>query len=159
MPLLLELRLLERLVTDGEIGAGILPVVVQHQRIEACVEIVVMRDIALRAPGKVQLIQVPAQPANLLHQLFERMAPAFHHVEGEQVHHLEEIAIDRLDFAVHIGFPQRQRRIEEQAAFCAGGLYVHRGARFRSRTETARGTIRKSDRKGSDLDQAGKSCF
>ena len=49
MALLGELRVVERLVRVLEIGAAILPVGVEEQRVEPPVEIVVMRDVAARA--------------------------------------------------------------------------------------------------------------
>ena len=50
VPLLGELGVVERLVGVFEIGAAVLPVGVEEQRIEPSVEIVVMRDILARAP-------------------------------------------------------------------------------------------------------------
>ena len=49
MALLGELGVVERLVGRLEIGAGVLPVGVEEQRIEPAVEIVMMRDVAPRA--------------------------------------------------------------------------------------------------------------
>ena len=49
VPLLGELSVVERLFRRFEIGAAILPVGIQEQRIEPAVEIVMMRDIASRS--------------------------------------------------------------------------------------------------------------
>ena len=45
------LRLLQRLVAAREVGAGVLPVAVEEQAVEAPVQIIVMRDIAACARG------------------------------------------------------------------------------------------------------------
>ena len=49
MPFLRKLRVVERLAGLFEIGAAILPVGVEEERVEASVEIVMMRHIAARA--------------------------------------------------------------------------------------------------------------
>ena len=49
MALLGELRVVERLIAGLEIGAGVLLVGVEEQRVEPPVEIVVVRDVAPRA--------------------------------------------------------------------------------------------------------------
>ena len=55
MALLGELRLVEALIGRLEIGAGILPVGVEEQRIEAAVEVVVVSDVALRTRARIVL--------------------------------------------------------------------------------------------------------
>jgi hypothetical protein len=44
-----ELRVVERVVGIFEIGAAVLPVGVEKKRVQASVEIIVMRDVAARA--------------------------------------------------------------------------------------------------------------
>ena len=62
MALLGELRLVERLIGRLEIGAGILPVGVEEERVEPAVEIVVVRDVAPRAAARIELLQVAGEP-------------------------------------------------------------------------------------------------
>ena len=57
MPLLGELRVVERLSGVLEIGAAILPVGVEEERVEPAVEIVVMRDVAARALARIELLR------------------------------------------------------------------------------------------------------
>ena len=52
MALLGELGVVERLIGRFEIGAGVLPVGIEEQRIQPAVEIVVVRDIATRPAGR-----------------------------------------------------------------------------------------------------------
>ena len=51
MAFLGELGVVERLFRRFEIGAAVLPVGVEEQRIELAVEIVMMRDVAPRPPA------------------------------------------------------------------------------------------------------------
>ena len=57
MALLGELGVVERLVGGLEIGAAVLPVGVEKERIEPAVQIVVVRDIAPRPRRQVELLQ------------------------------------------------------------------------------------------------------
>ena len=61
--LLGELGVVERLVRSFEIGAAILLVGVEEERIEPAVEVVVMRDIAPRARARIELLQAAEQVA------------------------------------------------------------------------------------------------
>lgn len=56
MPLLGELGIVERLIERFEIGATILPVGIQKQPIEAAVEVIMVRDIALRPARSIELL-------------------------------------------------------------------------------------------------------
>ncbi|EGO95883.1 hypothetical protein APM_1296 [Acidiphilium sp. PM] len=62
MPLLRRLCLVDRLVAARKIAAGILPVTIEEQRVEPAVQIIVMRDVALRAAGIVELRQRAEHP-------------------------------------------------------------------------------------------------
>jgi hypothetical protein len=55
MTLLGELGIVERLIGRFEIGAAILPVGVEKQRVEPAIEIIMVRDIAARLPPGVEL--------------------------------------------------------------------------------------------------------
>ena len=63
MALLGELGVVERLIGRFEIGAAILPVGVEEQRVEPAVEIVVVRDIAPRPRPRVELLQPAVEVA------------------------------------------------------------------------------------------------
>ena len=52
MPFLGQLRVVERLIGVFEIGAAVLPVGIEEQRIEPAVEVVMMRDVLPRARGE-----------------------------------------------------------------------------------------------------------
>ena len=64
VPLLGGLRLLQRLVAAREVGAGVLPVAVEEQAVEPAVQIVVVRDVALRAGGRIVLVDAPLNSAD-----------------------------------------------------------------------------------------------
>ena len=74
VPLLGGLRLLQRLVAAREIGAGVLPVAVQEQAVEAAVQIVVMRHVALRAGRRVVLVDAPLDRVDHGPDMRDRMA-------------------------------------------------------------------------------------
>ena len=61
--LLGELRVVERLLGMLEIGAAVLPVGIEEQRVEALVEIVVMRDVGARAGRRIELREPPPEIA------------------------------------------------------------------------------------------------
>jgi len=61
MTLLGELGIVKGLVRCLEIGAAILLVGIEEERIEPPVEIVVMRDIVFRAAARIELLGVPGQ--------------------------------------------------------------------------------------------------
>ena len=63
MALLGQLGVVERLIGRFEIGAAVLLIGIQKQRVEPPVQIVVVGDIALRAPARIELLQMPKQEA------------------------------------------------------------------------------------------------
>ena len=68
VPLLRGLRLLQRFVTPREIGAGVLPVPIEEQAVEATIQIVVMRHIAPCPAGRVVLHDPAADVGQVLAQ-------------------------------------------------------------------------------------------
>ncbi len=68
MALLGELRLVERCALALEIGAGILPILIEKKLIEPAVEIVMMRDIAARLGDMIALLEPPQSTAEPFHQ-------------------------------------------------------------------------------------------
>ena len=63
VPFLGELGVVERLVRALEIGAAVLLVGVEEQRVEPAVEIVVVGDLAARAGARIELLRAPQQAA------------------------------------------------------------------------------------------------
>src|SRR5262245_482628 len=59
MTLFCELRVVERCVWRLEIAAAVLSVGIQKERIEATVEVIVMRDIAAGSPATIKLSEAP----------------------------------------------------------------------------------------------------
>src|SRR5438132_13861827 len=92
MAVFCQLRVVERLVGALEIGAAVLPVGVEEQRIEARVEIIMMRDVSSRAPGRVETLQ----PAPNVADQPVRSQPGRRRVPSLRSHH------------------QRQQRSEER---------------------------------------------
>ena len=69
MPLLRRLRVVERLAGVFEIGAGILPVGIEEEIVEARVKVVVTGDVAPRVPAVVALVQAAKRHARLIQRL------------------------------------------------------------------------------------------
>src|ERR1700679_3748857 len=63
MALLGQLGIIERLARGLEIGAAILLIAVEKERIESAVEVVVMRNVVARARSKIELLQAAEQVA------------------------------------------------------------------------------------------------
>ena len=116
--LLGELRLVERLIGRLEIGAGILPVGVEEERVEPAVEVVVMRDVAPRAAARIELLRPPAQDSACSHAAAPRRRTLGASGRGrcEQV---RDRAVFDHQPAVHIGFAEPQLGIEQHAALGA----------------------------------------
>ena len=113
-----ELRIVERLVGRLEIGAAVLPVGIEKQRIEPVVEIVVMRDIVPGAAAPVELAQAAAQIA----QQLERPGPRRRRDGGALQHreHVGDRALLDDQRAVHVGLAEPELGIEHDAAFRGG---------------------------------------
>ena len=115
MALLGKLGIVKRHVRLLEIGAAVLHVGIQEERIEAAVEIVVVSDVVSGATARIELPEVPRQIASQLLQL----GPA-----GQQirlVHQDRQRVGDRAVFddegAIHVGFPKRKLGVEQNPAF------------------------------------------
>ncbi len=117
MSLLGELGVVERLVRRLEIGAAVLPVGIEKQRIELSVEIVVVRDVATRTPTRIELLQTAMEVAQqpLCPRPKRRLAA------DALVQHNSKNVGDRalLDHhgAVHIGFAEFDLGIDQHTAF------------------------------------------
>ncbi len=115
VPLLRHLGLVDRLVAAREVGARVLPVAVEEQAVEPAVEVVVVRDVAPRPPGGVELRQPPRHQPDRLAQLHHRVAAGLRRQVGDQhVQHLEDAAADRDEPALHVALADGQRRVQRQ---------------------------------------------
>ena len=103
MPLLGELGVVERLVGRFEIGAAILLVAVEKERIEPAVEIVMMRDIVARAGPRIELLQAAEQIAHepRRQRPVRRRDPLLPQQDRK---HVGDRALLDDERAVHIGF-------------------------------------------------------
>ena len=116
VPLLGELGVVERLTGRFEIGAGVLPVGIEEQRVEPAVEIVVVGDVALARRAPVELLEPPpdiphhrsgASPgrcaacSRATRSSRSAIEPCLHH-EG----------------AVHVGFAELELGIEQHGILC-----------------------------------------
>jgi hypothetical protein len=110
-----QLGIVEGLTGRFEIGAAVLAVGIEKQRIEPVVEIVVMRDIASRAPPPIEL----AQPAVEITQNPQRPGPEGRlrgrsQQDGE---HVGDRALLEDERAVHVGLAELEIGIENDVTF------------------------------------------
>src|SRR5262249_11668422 len=64
MTLLRKLGIIARLPGSLEIGAAVLPVGVEEQRVKLAVEVVMVRDIAPRSPARIELLSAAIEVSN-----------------------------------------------------------------------------------------------
>ena len=102
----------QRFIAARKIGAGILPVTVQEQRIEPAVQIVMMRDVPARAHRVVGLKNAAAagSRASRVFQLQHRhiMPDIVATFSISRLQHVMDAAIYRNNALVHIGFAEAQ---------------------------------------------------
>ncbi|KAH2775612.1 hypothetical protein KXW38_001462, partial [Aspergillus fumigatus] len=119
-----KLGIVQRHARCLEIGAAILPVGIEEQRIKPPVEIVVMGDILLGAAARIELLQVAddvAQPPPRLGQTGHHFRLV--HDDGQQV--CDRAVLDH-ESAVHPGFAERQLRVEQDAPCGSRGCEARR---------------------------------
>src|SRR5262245_44125129 len=104
MALLGKLSVVQRLVRRLEIGAAVLPVGIEEQRIELAVEIVVMRDIASRPWRRVELQEPTIKVANEPLGPREEWRSAVAHLAEDHCKHIGDRALLDDNAAVHVGF-------------------------------------------------------
>ena len=113
MTLLGELGIVERLAAGLEIGAAVLPVGIEEQRIELTIEIVMMGDVALRPRPRIELLQaaieIADEPLRLRPQRRRAVAALAEH-DGEDV---GDRALLDDDAAIHIGFAEPELGIDQ----------------------------------------------
>src|SRR5262245_21000286 len=108
MALLRELGIIERLVGGLEIGAAVLPVGVEEQRVELAVEIVVVRDVAPRARARIELPDAAREVAGEASQSRPRRKAAVAMLTEQDRKHVRDRALLDHDTAVHVGFAESQ---------------------------------------------------
>ena len=124
MTLLGELGIVEGGVRRFEIGAAILLVGVEEERIQPSVEIVVVGDVVLRAAARIELSEMPDRVAQPPLQL----GPARHHVG--LIHQDRERVRDRAvlddEGAFHVDFAERKFGVQKNPALGLGRQEPHR---------------------------------
>ena len=122
--LLGELGVVERLVRRFEIGAAILLVAVEEERIEPAVEVVVVRDIVARARPQIELLQAAEQIAHEpRRQRPIRRGNAL--LAQQDREHVGDRALLDDEGAVHIGFAELELGIEQDRALRLCGGEAH----------------------------------
>ena len=135
MALLLLLRLLERLLAGPEVGAGILPVAIEEEIVELVVEVVVVRDVALRLANRIVLLEGPHQPLPLVGHADDECFIERGDVTADQVHQVVDVgAVLDGQLAVHVGFAEGKPRADRQADAGPPGLDFHGHGRAWPRT-------------------------
>ena len=118
--LLGELRLLQTQIRCVEIGTAILPVGVQEQRVQAIVEIVVMRDVAPRAAAQIELPQVAGEPPRCSRQLCPKGGSCGGLID-QKGHQVGYRALLDHQLAVHVEFAKGEFGIKQETADRAFG--------------------------------------
>jgi hypothetical protein len=116
MPFLGELGVVERLFLGFEIGAAVLPIGVEEQRIELAIKIVMMRDVAPGSPVWIELLQPPMEVARQPSQLRPRRQAGGVALPKHDRKHVGDGAVLDHDAPVHIGFAECQHGIGENGA-------------------------------------------
>ena len=131
-----------------EIGAGVLPVGIQEQRIEPAVEIVVMRDIAPRPCRHIELLQPPVEEA---HPPLQPRPAGRHAVGGLAENDREQIrdrALLHPQRAVHVGFAEPNLGIEQHAALGGFGHEIDCDRRAGTVADSENGAARRGEPQG-----------
>ena len=140
-----------------EIGAAVLPVGIEKQRVEPLIEVVVMRDVAARTAAQVELLEPsPCQP-----QRVERAPPA----QGpavvaahRQFKQIGDRAFLHHEGAGHIGFAELELGLEQDGEL---GAPAGKPGRDRGAGSVAEGqdrSARGSEAKGSTTDHSRDQC-
>src|SRR5262249_6911766 len=120
--LLRKLGIVERLLAGLEIGAAVLPVGIEKQRVKLAVEIVVVRRVAPRPRARIELFDAAMEVADEPLQPRQRRRSVLAALTDHDGKDIGDGALFDENTAVHISFAESQGRIEEHAALgCSGG--------------------------------------
>jgi hypothetical protein len=122
MAFLGELGLVQRKLRPLEICAGILHVLIEKEAVEVLRQVVVVGNVPLRASRRVDLLQAAEGDPEAFDGLgpggIWKISPC---VEVNDSQKAEHVAFAKFQFSVHVGFRDRQRRIEGYCALCMLG--------------------------------------
>src|SRR5262245_66339274 len=106
MTLLRKLGIVERLLAGLEIGAAVLPVGVEKQRVKLAVEIVVVRRVAPRSRARIELFDAAMEVADEPPQPRPRRQSALAALTEHDAKDIGDRALFDDDAAVHISFAE-----------------------------------------------------
>ena len=118
--LLPQLGLVEAHLRRLEIGAGILEVRVEEERVEPPVEVVVVRGIVAGAGLRVRDMHVPGQAAEAGEQVGEPARPRVLFVRQDEREEIVERPVLDDEAAVHERFAELHLRVEDDGALDGG---------------------------------------
>ena len=152
--LLSRLRLLQCLRPSREIGAGILAVGVQQQRIQRAVQVVVVDHVALGAAGRVELRPAFQRHSGQAMQCHDGLPPAAGDVGRQQVQRVVDRAAHRGDGAVHVALAERQPGVQHHAPHRAPIGHGERNGRARGAVVNAGLAVGVADLQAADHEEA-----
>ena len=123
MALLGELGIVKRRVRRFEIGAAVLLVGIEEERIQPPVEIVMARDIVFRTVARIELPDMPDQIAQPPLQL--GIARQYFRLIHQDRQRIGNRATLDDECAFHVDFAERQLGVEQNPAFSVGGQELH----------------------------------
>src|SRR5262249_56410903 len=113
--------IVERLLAGLKIGAAVLPVGIEKQRVKLAVEIVVVRRVAPRPRARIELFEAAMEVADEPLQPRPRRRSVLAALTEHDGKHIGDRALFDEDTAVHISFAESQGRIEQDAALRSSG--------------------------------------
>ena len=125
MALLGDLGVVERYGRAIEIGAAVLPVGVEEQRIDARVDVIVVRDVGARAAARIVLLETARNVAQSLEPSGPARRAGVHFLvkgEGEEI---GDVAFLNDKVAIHVGFAELQLGVEQHSQLGHAGLESH----------------------------------
>ena len=135
VPLLGELRLLERLPLTLKVSAGILHVGIEKEVVQPMIEVVVRGDVAAGLKAVVAA-EVARNVANFLQRLDPGGIAGLPEVRRAERREFVEIAADHVDPAVHVEFADLQFGVAQQLRQHFGIVNSHGEVRAASVSET-----------------------
>ncbi len=152
------LRFLERVVGSLEVGAAILLVGVEEQLVEPAIQIIVVRDVAARAPGIVAADDAAREEAIATEKARRERALL---LLGVAQHELEELvdgpALDH-EATVHEQLPDAQLGVENGGALGAGVHEADADLFAATIAEGVHAAAGSHDRQRSALHQPRQNC-